>query len=107
PGSSRGTGDSGGSASPRGSGCSSWSWISLSLGSDQPMTNTATREAWGLGLVAAAKEEQTEQHVSRLPLDPAGRACGGASHGTGSMKPLDTARMPGVVSRAIHGTGSI
>src|SRR5690554_1912204 len=36
------------------------------FGSDQPMTNTATREAWRLGLVAAAKEKQTEQHNNRV-----------------------------------------
>jgi hypothetical protein len=43
-------------------------WGSLSLGSDQPTTNTATREAWELGLVAAAKEKQTEQHAFRVAL---------------------------------------
>ena len=34
----------------------------------QPTQNTATRKADELGLVAAAKKEQAEQHVASIPL---------------------------------------
>jgi hypothetical protein len=33
------------------------------------MTDAATREAWKLGLVAAAKKKQAEKHGFRLTLD--------------------------------------
>ena len=42
------------------------------------MTNSATSEAWKLGLVAAAKKEHTEQHSSRIPPLPRGPSSAGA-----------------------------
>ena len=58
----------GGPAVPRASGCSSWSLLFLKSGWCQPTTNSATREAVELDLVAAAKKEQAGEHGIRVAL---------------------------------------